>query len=93
MIVKASGKALVKFPAVNAVYKDDKIYPGAGVHVGVAVALDDGLIVPVIRNADTTPLRVLAQNTKKPGEKGPRQEASAQRIQRRHVHSLQFRAV
>ena len=64
MIVKASGKALVKFPAVNAVYKDDKIYPGAGVHVGVAVALDDGLIVPVIRDADTTPLRVLAQNTK-----------------------------
>ena len=64
MIVKASGKALVKYPAVNAVYKDDKIYPGAGVHVGVAVALDDGLIVPVIRDADTTPLRVLAQNTK-----------------------------
>lgn len=64
MIVKASGKALVKFPAVNAVYKDDKIYPGQGVHVGVAVALDDGLIVPVVRDADTTPLRVLAQNTK-----------------------------
>ena len=64
MIVKASGKALVKFPAVNAVYKDDKIYPGAGVHVGVAVALDDGLIVPVVRDADTTPLRTLAQNTK-----------------------------
>ncbi len=64
MVVKASGKALVKFPAVNAVYKDDKIYPGAGVHVGVAVALDDGLIVPVVRDADSTPLRVLAQNTK-----------------------------
>ncbi len=64
MIVKASGKALVKFPAVNASFKDDKIYPGAGVHVGVAVALDDGLIVPVIRDADTTPLRTLAQNTK-----------------------------
>jgi len=64
MVVKASGKALVKFPAVNAVYKDDKIYPGVGVHVGVAVALDDGLIVPVVRDADTTPLRVLAQNTK-----------------------------
>ena len=64
MIVKASGKALVKFPAVNASFKDDKIYPGAGVHVGVAVALDDGLIVPVVRDADTTPLRTLAQNTK-----------------------------
>ena len=64
MIVKACGKALVKFPAVNAAFKDDKIYPGAGVHVGVAVALDDGLIVPVVRDADTTPLRKLAQNTK-----------------------------
>jgi len=64
MVVKASGKALAKFPAVNAVYKDDKIYPGVGVHVGVAVALDDGLIVPVVRDADSTPLRVLAQNTK-----------------------------
>ncbi len=64
MVVKASGKALVKFPAVNAAFKDDKIYPGQGVHVGVAVALDDGLIVPVVRDADTTPLRTLAQNTK-----------------------------
>ena len=64
MIVKASGKALAKFPAVNAMFKDDKLYPGVGVHVGVAVALDDGLIVPVIRDADTTPLRMLAQNTK-----------------------------
>ena len=64
MIVKASGKALAKFPAVNAVYKDEKIYPGAGIHVGVAVALDDGLIVPVVRDADTTPLRQLAQTTK-----------------------------
>ncbi len=64
MIVKACGKALVKFPAVNASFKDDKIYPGAGIHVGVAVALDDGLIVPVVRDADSTPLRKLAQNTK-----------------------------
>ncbi len=64
MVVKASGKALVKYPAVNAAFKDDKLYPGVGVHVGVAVALDDGLIVPVVRDADTTPLRTLAQNTK-----------------------------
>jgi pyruvate dehydrogenase E2 component (dihydrolipoamide acetyltransferase) len=64
MIVKASGKALAKFPAVNAVYKDEKIYPGAGIHVGVAVALEDGLIVPVVRDADTTPLRQVAQATK-----------------------------
>ena len=61
MIVKASALALAKFPAVNAAYKDDKIVPGSGIHVGIAVALDDGLIVPVVRDADTLPLRKLAR--------------------------------
>ena len=64
MIVKASAKALAKFPAVNAAFKDEKVYPGNGVHVGVAVALDDGLIVPVLRDADQLPLRRLAQFSK-----------------------------
>ena len=64
MVVKASAKTLVKFPAVNAMFKDDKVYPGAGVHVGIAVALDDGLIVPVIRDADALPLRKLADTAK-----------------------------
>jgi len=64
MIVKASAKALVKFPAVNAAFKDDKVYPGVGFHVGIAVALDDGLIVPVVRDADTLPLRKLAEASK-----------------------------
>ena len=64
MIVKASAKALVKFPAVNAAFKDDKVYPGVGFHVGIAVALDDGLIVPVVRDADLLPLRKLAEASK-----------------------------
>ncbi len=64
MVVKASAKALAKFPAVNAAFKADKVYPGAGIHVGVAVALDDGLIVPVIRDADALPLRRLAETSK-----------------------------
>ena len=61
MIVKASALALAKFPAVNAAFKDDKMVPGNGIHVGIAVALDDGLIVPVVRDADTLPLRRLAR--------------------------------
>ncbi len=64
MVVKATAKALVKFPAANAVFRDDKIYPGAGVHIGIAVALDDGLIVPVVRDADALPLRKLAETSK-----------------------------
>ena len=61
MIVKASALALAKVPGVNVAFKDDKIVPGSGVHVGIAVALDDGLIVPVVRDADTLPLRRVAQ--------------------------------
>lgn len=64
LVVKASAKALAKFPAVNAAFKDDKVYPGAGVHVGIAVAIDDGLIVPVVRDADSLPLRKLAEKSK-----------------------------
>jgi len=64
MVVKASAKTLVKFPAANAAFKDEKIYPGAGIHVGIAVALDEGLIVPVVRDADSLPLRKLADASK-----------------------------
>ncbi|BDI31054.1 acetyltransferase component of pyruvate dehydrogenase complex [Capsulimonas corticalis] len=63
-VVKASAKALVKVPAANASFKDDSIIPGNGINVGIAVALDDGLIVPVVRGADQLPLRKLAQNAK-----------------------------
>ncbi len=64
MVVKASALALKKFPAVNTTFRDDKVYPGAGFHVGIAVALDDGLIVPVVRDADALPLRRLAESSK-----------------------------
>lgn len=64
MIVKASALALRKVPAANAAFKDEKIISGAGVHVGIAVALDDGLIVPVVRDADALPLRRLASASK-----------------------------
>ena len=61
MVVKAVAKALVDVPAVNAAFKDDTIIPGDGVNVGIAVALDDGLIVPVVRDADKLTLRGLSQ--------------------------------
>jgi len=61
MVVKASAKALARVPAANAAFRDDKVYPGAGIHVGIAVALDDGLIVPVVRDVDTLSLRQVAQ--------------------------------
>jgi pyruvate dehydrogenase E2 component (dihydrolipoamide acetyltransferase) len=52
LIVRACAKALVRFPTVNASWGGDKILTHGEVHIGVAVAIPDGLIVPVVRNAD-----------------------------------------
>lgn len=51
-VVRATARALVKHPRVNARLAGEEIEEYADVHVGVAVALEDGLIVPVIRHAD-----------------------------------------
>jgi len=52
LVVKACARALARFPTVNASWGDDKVVTHAEVHVGVAVAMPDGLMVPVVRNAD-----------------------------------------
>ncbi len=51
-IVKASAAALRQHPAVNASWMEDKIRYHKDVNIGVAVAIDEGLMVPVIRYAD-----------------------------------------
>ena len=57
LVVKAVGLALAKHPACNAWWQDDKIRYWNEVHIGMAVAVKDGLITPVIRNADLKALR------------------------------------
>ena len=52
LVVKACARALTRFPTVNASWGGDKILTHGEVHVGVAVAIAEGLIVPVVRNAD-----------------------------------------
>jgi pyruvate dehydrogenase E2 component (dihydrolipoamide acetyltransferase) len=52
LVVKACAKALTRFPMVNASWMGDKIATHGEVHVGVAVTIPDGLITPVVRNAD-----------------------------------------
>ncbi len=52
MIVKAVAAALKKHPVINSGWMGDKIREHHDVHIGVAVAIADGLIVPVVRDAD-----------------------------------------
>jgi len=52
LLVKAMGEALAAVPRVNASFGGEAVVYHAGAHVGVAVALEDGIITPVVRDAD-----------------------------------------
>jgi pyruvate dehydrogenase E2 component (dihydrolipoamide acetyltransferase) len=52
LVVKATAEALSRLPEVNAAWGADAIVRRGSVDVGIAVALDDGLVTPVVREAD-----------------------------------------
>jgi 2-oxoglutarate dehydrogenase E2 component (dihydrolipoamide succinyltransferase) len=60
-IMKATVAALKASPAVNASWGGEKLILHRRVHLGIAVSVEGGLIVPVIRNADDLSVRQLAQ--------------------------------
>jgi pyruvate dehydrogenase E2 component (dihydrolipoamide acetyltransferase) len=60
LIVKAAARSLRDFPAVNASYAENEHIRRGDVHMGIAVAIDDGLVVPVIRFADQKSLEAIA---------------------------------
>lgn len=64
LLVKAVSKALVKFPNVNASLVGDEIVVYKSTNIGNAVAGDNGLIVPVIKNAQDKTLTQIAQESR-----------------------------
>lgn len=64
LVVKACALALRQHPAVNASWMGDKIRRYQHIHIGIAVAIDDGLIVPVVRFADQKTLAQIAAESK-----------------------------
>ena len=60
IIIRATAQALRLHPWVNAWWGDNAIRQWHDIHVGVAVAIEDGLITPVIRHADRKGLRAIA---------------------------------
>lgn len=61
IVLKACATVLARMPAINSSIVGDEIVTWAGVNIGLAVALDDGLIVPVIRNANRKSLVEIAR--------------------------------
>tara|TARA_B100000959_G_scaffold55232_1_gene57594 strand:- start:1144 stop:2427 length:1284 start_codon:yes stop_codon:yes gene_type:complete len=64
IILKACAVALRKHPMVNSSFLGDKIRINHHVHIGVAVAVDEGLLVPVIRFADNKSLSHISSEVK-----------------------------
>jgi len=60
LIIRATAAALRLHPNVNAWWLDDRIRQWQDVNIGVAVAIDDGLITPIIRHADRKGLREIS---------------------------------
>ncbi|MCP2335939.1 dihydrolipoamide acetyltransferase family protein [Actinomadura rupiterrae] len=64
LIVKASARALREHPQVNTSYTEDALLVHKRVHVGVAVAVPDGLLVPVIKDADRKSVSQIGAETR-----------------------------
>jgi pyruvate dehydrogenase E2 component (dihydrolipoamide acetyltransferase) len=64
MIVKASAAALREFPRVNGAYRDGRVEHYGRINVGIAVAADDALVVPVLTDADRRSLGDIARGSR-----------------------------
>jgi pyruvate dehydrogenase E2 component (dihydrolipoamide acetyltransferase) len=63
-VIRAAGLALRQVPAANASWSDDAIILWERADIAMAVALDDGLITPIVRGADLKGLQQIAAETK-----------------------------
>jgi pyruvate dehydrogenase E2 component (dihydrolipoyllysine-residue acetyltransferase) len=68
LIIKAVAIALVRMPQVNVSFAEDRLILKKQVHIGMAVALEQGLIVPVIRNADQRRILAIARESQRLAE-------------------------
>jgi pyruvate dehydrogenase E2 component (dihydrolipoamide acetyltransferase) len=64
MVIKACAMALKKHPKVNSTWKEEATLINHHVHIGVAVAVEDGLLVPVLKFADQLSLTQIGANVK-----------------------------
>jgi pyruvate dehydrogenase E2 component (dihydrolipoamide acetyltransferase) len=64
LILKASAEALRRVPQVNVSWMGDHIIQHGSIHIAFGVAIDDGLVTPVIRDAHTKSLRTISNEAK-----------------------------
>ena len=92
-VTKAVALALRTHPGVNASFEPDAIVRHGEVNIGIAVALDEGLIVPVLHNADTLGLREIRVQSEALAAAARANTLTDRAAHRRHVHDQQPRHV
>lgn len=80
-VVKACALALRDMPVVNSIFQGDKLLLKGGVHVGIAVAVEDGLTVPVIKSADQLSLRQISAKARDLAKKARENKLSMDELQ------------
>ncbi len=68
-IVKACAEGLREYPKMNVAYQGDHVMQYDEVHIGVAVAVEDGLVTPTIRDADQKSLSAISRESRELAEK------------------------
>lgn len=80
-VVKACAVALRQHPAINSSWFGDKITYHRDIHIGVAVAVEDGLLVPVVRHADIKTMTQINQEVKELAGKAKNKKLTPQEMQ------------
>jgi pyruvate dehydrogenase E2 component (dihydrolipoamide acetyltransferase) len=81
MLIAAGAKALREHPRVNARFEPDGIVELGDIHIGVAVAVEDGLVVPVIRFADQKTLKQLSIEVRDFGKRAKKKSLRARELE------------
>jgi 2-oxoglutarate dehydrogenase E2 component (dihydrolipoamide succinyltransferase)/2-oxoisovalerate dehydrogenase E2 component (dihydrolipoyl transacylase) len=80
-IIRAVTQAIRAFPILNSSWSDQGIVIKQGIHIGIAVALEEGLLVPVIRNADQKGLTQLGKEISDLAERARTKQLSPDEVQ------------
>ncbi len=81
VFIKLTALALLKHPILNSRWENDRVVPLEGIHIGIAVDTEAGLMVPVVRDAPRLSLRALSSRTSSLIERARQRKLSASELQ------------
>lgn len=81
LVVRASALALREHPAMNASFLGDQIAQHANIDIGIAVAIPDGLVTPIIRRADTKSLVEITRESQELAERARNRKLRPEEMQ------------